>query len=212
MWLDFLYTNRVNIEIARKEKPQDAFPESTLPNTPECSHFFLQEPWKDFPNRPDHRSSFRADMILPLPKPIREALIYFDDDETEQAREKESQENKDCLVRLYLGENEGQNQEETFYDSLRNFPLRLNIVLDLELDAFSLSREMAITLSVVHWQAQVDGLNIEFVLGNAMATESDRRKPYTTAPSTATVAAWRSKSLDFTKRAIHLWVIDFDKV
>lgn len=150
-----MYTNRVNLAIAEaREKLQDAFPESTLPKTPECSNLFLpssEEYWSTtlerFPT--SHRSTgpvFQVDRILPLPKPIREALIslYFYGSETEQARAKESQENKDCLVRLYLGENEDQFQEETFYDSLRNFPLRLNMVLDLDLDAFPLSREMAI--------------------------------------------------------------------
>lgn len=88
--------------------------------------------------------------------------LDFDEDETEQAQAKESQENKDCLVMLDLGDNESQKQEETFYDSLRNFPLRLSMVLDLDLDAFSLSREMPIPLSVVHWRmAWINGLSWE---------------------------------------------------
>ena len=79
------------------------------------------------------------------------------------------------------------------------------MVLDLDLDAFSLSREMAIALAVIHWQAEVDGMDIEFVLGSAVATASDRRKPYTTAPRTPTFPAPREVyRLDFTKRAIHL--------
>lgn len=105
--------------------------------------------------------------------------LYFDEYETEQAQAKESQENKDCLLRLYLGDNESQKQEESFYDSLRNFPLRLNMVLDLDLDVFSLSREMPIPLSVAHWQAQVDGMDNGFVLGGAVAAALDRRRPYT---------------------------------
>lgn len=56
-------------------------------------------------------------------------------------------------------------------------------------------------------------MDIELVLGSAVATASDRRRPYTTAPSTAIIPAPREVyTLDFAKRAIQLWVIDFDKV
>lgn len=99
MWRDFLYTNRVNIAIAdTREILQDAFPDSTLPKAPMCPLIFLpsaNEYWSTalerFPK--SHRSAggaFQVDRILPLPRPIREALIaiYFDEDETQQARAK----------------------------------------------------------------------------------------------------------------------------
>ena len=79
------------------------------------------------------------------------------------------------------------------------------MVLDLNLDAFSRSREMPIALSIKHWQAQVDGMDTEFVLGSVVAAVSDRRRLYATAPRAATVPAPREVyPLDFTKRATHL--------
>lgn len=86
------------------------------------------------------------------------------------------------------------------------------MVLGLDLDAMALGREMAIALAVTHWKAQVDGMDSEYVLGSAMTTTSDRRRPYTTAPGATTIPAPRKvRLMEFTKRAIHMWVIDFDK-
>lgn len=110
--------------------------------------------------------------------PIREALIelYFDDNEEIHEKTKNDVNNKDCLVRIYLGENETPKQTTGCYDSLRNFPMRLNMVEDIRLDKFALGTEMAIALAVIHWQARIDGMDIEFVLGSAAATRYERRR------------------------------------
>jgi hypothetical protein len=228
MWKDFLLTNRVYTAITdTRDMLQDAFPEQTIPRTPRCSVFLLPDSrvyWdanlKHFPqsHRTRGAAAFQMDRILPLPQPIREALIelYFDDSEKTQEEAKNDAENRDCLIRLYLGDNETPKQAIDCYDSLRNFPLRLNMIEDLKLDKFALASEIAIALAVIHWQAQVDGMDIEFVLGSAAAATpfERRRKPYTgntlsedLPPPTEVV----HRPIYFTERTTHCWVLDFDK-
>jgi hypothetical protein len=42
-----------------------------------------------------------------------------------------SDKNKDCLVRVYLGERESTEQQSGIYDSLRNFELSIHIYMSL---------------------------------------------------------------------------------
>lgn len=221
MWKDFLLTNRVHNAIAdTREVLQDAFPETTIPKTPRCDEFYLpgqKQYWaanlKQFPM--SHReigAAFKVDRIPSLSKSIREALIakYFDESDEIQEEAKNDGENKHCLIRVYLGENETERQQSTCYDSLFNFPMRLNMIEDLDMDQFALATEMAIALAVIHWQAQVDGMDTEFVLGSA-AVETPRRA-YTIEPCISVLPPPEDvNQLDFTNRSVHLWVLDFDK-
>lgn len=223
MWNDFLLTNRMHNAITdTREVLQDAFPERTLPKTPQCSDFWLPES-KDywdanldrFPR--SHRetgAAFQVDRILPLSQPVREALIklYFDESDDIQEEAKNDVGNKHCLVRIYLGENETQGQISNCYDSLLNFPMRLNMIEDLGLDKGALAGEMAIALAIIHWEAKVDGMDVEFVLGSAAATVSERRRPYTVDESSdEQPAPFEVHALHFNHRSMHFWVLDFDK-
>lgn len=225
VWKDFILSNRVHTAIANtRDMLQDAFPEQTLPRSPQCSDFLLPDSkvyWdanlKHFPR--SHRArgaAIQMDRILPLPKQIREALIelYFNDSEAIQEQAKNDEENIDCLIRIYLGENETPKQAIGCYDSLRNFPMRLNMIEDLKLDKVTLATKIAIALAVIHWQAQVDGMDIEFVLGSAAATSPERRRASylgdilsTDLPPSTEV----HRPIYFNERPIHCWVLDFDK-
>ncbi|MCJ1244058.1 hypothetical protein MMC30_001255 [Trapelia coarctata] len=116
------------------------------------------------------------------------------------------EENKDCLVRAYLGEMETVEQQAGPYDSLRNFPLRLNMIEELGLEKDALAAEIAIGLAIIHWQAQADGMDAEFVFGSTSKKPLEELKGYTedTAPHEV-------RSTKFKRRPIHLWVLDFDK-
>lgn len=225
MWRDFLLTNRVHTAIAdTRNMLQDAFPNHTLPRSFGCSHFFLPtstsfwEPHLDrFPRSHRTRSAvFQMDRILPLPQPVREALIdlYFDENEEIQEEAKNDVDNKDCLIRIYLGEIETPKQASGCYDSLRNFPMRLNMIEDLKMDKFALATKMAIALAVIHWQAKIDGMDIEFVLGSAATTSFDSRRKFFTGSTLSedlpppTEVLW---PVYFTERKTHCWVLDFDK-
>ncbi len=212
LWKDFCLTNVIHYAIAdTRELVQTAFPKSTIPRTPHCTFFRLptspdywQTNLSKFPA--SHRKPgalFQVDRILPLPQLVRDALIsqYFDEEISEEA--KNDEDNQACLVRIYLGENETGNE---FYDSLRNFPMRLNMVEELDLDKESLADEMAIALAICHWQAQVDAMDAEFVLGSAQATPLERRGAYQLEDEPHDV-----DKLDFTTRSIHVWLLDFDK-
>ena len=226
MWNDFNLTNTVhNAMNDTREMLQDAFPNRTIPQTPQCLEFLLPDS-KDFWDETlgkipiSHRevgAAFVVDRILPLPEHIREALIelFFDEAQEAQQKAKMDQANKHCLVRIYLGERESETQAEAFYDSLQNFPLRLNMIEQIKLDKFSMAKEMAMSLAVLHWKAHVDAMDVEFVLGSTAETLPNRRKAYTAAsdPNGPLIPCEVKipHKLNFKHRSTHLWVLDFDK-
>lgn len=227
MWNDFLLTNTVyNAILDTRESLQDAFPSATIPKAPRCTTFYL--PTSDnywttnlskFPT--SHRkigAAFEVDRIPPVPQDIREILMDEFFDEKDMAAAKHDPDNADCLIRIYLGENETERQQCCGYDSLRNFPLRLNMLSSLSLDADQLATEMAITLATIHWQAQVDGMDIEFVLAaSSVLTIDDRRRAYvydydsTTLPPSPQEVRPPHYRTHFQSRFLHLYVLDFDK-
>lgn len=217
MWNDFRLTNAVyNAVRETRDMLQEAFEESTIPYTPRCHDFHLAESaawWnanlQRFPQ--DHRrpgAVFLVDRILPLPQEMREALIrlYFEDSEDGQEEAIKEEENQDCLVRVYLGEKETLKQQSESYDSLRNFPMRLNMIEELGLEKSALAVEMAVGLAIIHWQAQVDGMDTEFVLGSAAGKPPEEPKGYTRDTPPREVYA-----TNFKRRPIHMWMLDFDK-
>ena len=219
LWKDFCYTNKVYCAIADTQTAlQQAFPTLTIPRTPMCYDFHKvtdEEFWSTttislFPE--SHRTkqpTFAVDRILPLPERTRHSLIdtFFDESEEVQKEAKENAENKDCLVRLYLGEEETIEQQSTAYDSLRNFPMRLNMMEDLALETSELAAEMALGLAVVHWEACIDGMDMEFVLGSSAMGTMERPRPHVDV----SVEPYNHKTINFRRRAIHLWMLDFDK-
>ncbi|KAL8683126.1 MAG: hypothetical protein Q9224_006713 [Gallowayella concinna] len=208
LWNDFRLTNAVyNAFEEVRFSLRVTFPENTIPKVPFCSTFLTPKSLdlRRFPS--SHHEAGAAlfmDRILPLPQATREALIdtYFDPETRDEA--KNDQENQACLVRIYLGENESVDE---VYDSLRNFPLRLNMIEDLGLDVAALADEMAIALAVIHWQAQVDAMDAEFVLGSPCTTPEIRQAQEPAADE----EPHDVHTPDFPKRSVHMWVLDFDK-
>ena len=221
MWNDFKLTNIVhNATLDTQSLLQEVFAEMTIPRTPMCHEFRLPESttwWiANLPKFPrSHRKSgavFLVDRIPRLPQKAREALIrlYFDDSKEMQEEHMNNEENEHCLVRVYLGERETEAQQEDWYDSLRNFPLRLNMIEDLDLDHFSIASEMAIGLSIVHWQAQVDGMDMEFVFGSSATNREMEARGY--VPHTPPREIQQAHRLHVAKRRLtHLWMLDFDE-
>ena len=210
---DFILTNKVHKSAANIRRAlQENFRDLTLPNIPRCYEFhsaadenFWDAKINHFPE--GYRSKqplFSVEHISPLPTDGREALIelYFDDDEGSQREAKDDPDNKDCLVRLYLGERESLSQQSGAYDTLRNFPLRLNMIEDLDLEANHFAKEMALGLAVIHWQAQIDGMDMEFVLGSSTMSE---REPLMSANMKG------GNNFNSERRRISMWILDFDK-
>ena len=219
IWSDFCLTNRVHNAVNHVSRIiQEAFPESTIPRTPLCHDYhaiddetFWLANLQRFPSAYRNRQPlFTVDRILPLPQQTRTDLIeeYFNQDESIQQEAKDDEENKDCLVRIYLGERESVNQQSSgVYDTLRNFPLRLNMMQDLEIETSDLSTEMAIGLAIMHWQAQVDGMDVEFVLGSSATRDREQPQGYDDISAPPHIVS----GMKLKRRAVHVWILDFDK-
>ncbi|CAL8580588.1 hypothetical protein XPA_006310 [Xanthoria parietina] len=70
-----------------------------------------------------------------------------------------------------------------------------------------LADEMAIGLAVLHWKAGVDAMDMEFVLGSAGIT-TEKGLPRRPDPDEE---PYNITEPDSAQRAIHMWVLDFDK-
>ena len=218
IWGDFCLTNKVHNAVRDvRDVMHKAFPNSILPKTPLCHAYHTtsdDEFWAaNLPLFPeDHRTKqpiFMVDKILPLPRNIREDLfkLYFDQDETVQKEARENEENRHCLVRVYLGERTSHSHHSQEYDTLRNFPLRLDMMEELHLDVSQLATEMAIGLATLHWEACVDGMDTEFVIGSSATWDLERPRGYDNVDS----PPHNVKALNFKRRPLHLWMLDFDK-
>ena len=198
LWNDFNLTYQAHKSFTdTKEVLQDTFPQYTIPRVVSCLEFWPQDAhgyWDTNLQRypPSHQgagAAFSMDKLPSLPRTERERLIdkYFDEDAEVREAAKIDEFNQHCLVRVYLGENESGEQATEAYDSLENFPMRLNMVEDFLQDKRTLAAEMAIALAVIHWQAQIDAMDCEFVLASHPATTCGQ------------------------PRELKLWVLDFDK-
>lgn len=218
IWGDFCRTNKVHNAVRDvRELMHIAFPKSIIPKTPMCHSYhpisdneFWSANLQLFPET--HRTKqplFMVDKIFPLPREFREDLIklYFDQDEAVQKEARDDEENEHCLVRVYLGERYSHSHHSHEYDTLRNFPLRLDMMEELNLDIFQLAIEMAIGLAILHWQACVDGMDTEFVIGSSATWDTERPRAYDDVKS----PPHNVEAVDFKRRALHLWMLDFDK-
>ncbi|KAH7160455.1 zinc finger protein-domain-containing protein [Dactylonectria estremocensis] len=133
-----------------------------------------------------------TERILPLPEVTRQLLI-------------------DKYLRVYLGSLRGRSGGMFF--SLRNFKLHLNQLVDLRLDVTTMALSMGSALAIMHWAAQTDARDVEFVLGSI--TEP---LPTMSAAEAAALLpnSWTgppSDNLeDFHHRKTALWLLDFNQV
>ena len=155
-----------------------------------------------------------TERILPLPKIIREALIdlCFPPSLPTSLREeaKESPGNKACLARVYLGKRRDLGWRPSLFFTLQNFNLHLDQMEELDLDVRTFATEMADALAVMHWVAEIDADDVEFVLGNAPtrldAVIPDFKELVQMPGRTSTMG-----QANFEQRSIHLWVLDFNR-
>ena len=146
--------------------------------------------------------------ILPLPKVVRDALIdrYCPVQQRNVART--NPENRDCLIRIYLARRRGNTISSNENFSLRNFEADLSFADDLIAEKSHHAIAMAMSLACMHWEARVDGADVEFVLGTApedyplAANEIAKFPPRTNS-------AHIKNSL---RRVVQLWLLDFNQV
>lgn len=114
--------------------------------------------------------------------------------------------NRDCLIRVYLGVRRINYQYRPNF-SLRNFEADLSILDELQLEKAHHTQAMAICLAEMHWNVKIDAADVEFVLGSApeqltlKSAQLDILPPRTDSES----------SLNFRKRTVHLWLLDFNQ-
>ena len=154
-----------------------------------------------------------SERILPLPPSIRRALIELYCKPAIQQSALDSTGNKNCLVRLYLGRRRQSTRPGMFF-TLKNFKLHLDQMEQLNLDTESFAKEMAFSLAVLHWRVEVDGRDVEFVLGSepnssVNTTTPSSQKLQQIKPGTSTMP--QGSSLDFQHRTVNIWLLDFNQ-
>ncbi|KAF9693046.1 hypothetical protein EKO04_009323 [Ascochyta lentis] len=197
------------------------FPQLSVPRVPRVKDWARDEDMDSWWDLHGHRFTkaqdyddddkrghvFCVQRILPLPKSTREALVrkYFPAEDVALAVVEP--ENRDCLVRPYLGKCRSIRDVERPPLTLENYPLFLDQLIDIDVDVGQYAQEMALGLAVMHWRARLDGMDMEFVISSAT---SEGELP-SVVPDWRTSEAFVAASEDFKRRVTHLWVVDFDK-
>ena len=156
---------------------------------------FWSERLPKFPHDATHRyeacAALVSERIQPFAKAQRERLIDTYCAEDAKTKIKCSRPDEDCLVRPYLGRRT-HNQRPSRFFCLRNRPLNVDQMENIDLPVQEYARAMADALATVFWGAKVDANDVEFVLA-----------PTGTHPDSKT---WPSQTLgDHT-----MWILDFD--
>ena len=144
-----------------------------------------------------------TERIFPLPLPVRQSIV--DTLCPKAVRNSKAEfltkaENKDCLVRLYLGRRNDSRKIEARNVRLRNFPLHIDEMERLGIDPKIYAIPMAHALAILHWKAGVDANDVEFVLGSSPTTTS---RP--------TGQEGQAATQDFQHRTISIWLLDFNQ-
>jgi len=116
--------------------------------------------------------------IPPLPETFQGTLVDKYCPIELQGEVKYSSTNSDCLARVYLGRRRTAGAPLSRNFTLRNFNLCLDQMVELGLPVFDYARAMAECLAIAHWEALIDGYDIEFVLSDH--TESQAYAPHLT--------------------------------
>ena len=102
---------------------------------------------------------------------------------------------------------EGQSPVPAELFSLRNFEADLSTLDELQLEKAHHAQAMAICLAEMHWNVKIDAADVEFVLGSAP-------EQLTLKPAQLDILPPRTdseSSLNFRKRTVHLWLLDFNQ-
>ncbi|KAJ4172399.1 hypothetical protein NW754_002597 [Fusarium falciforme] len=118
----------------------------------------------------------------------------------------ESPLNRDCLARIYLGRRRSPHQPRQVNFSLRNFNLCLDQMMDLDLPVSSYASAIGEALAIIHWAANVDGYDAEFVLGSEASISS--QSPKTPSPQTILESSWAAT--EGRRKTTRIWVLDFN--
>ena len=153
-------------------------------------------------------------LISPLPVFTRQALIDQYCSSNLQTQARNDLNNRDCLVRLYLGIRRphgrpGLDEAKSRF-SLRNFEADLQVCSNLSIESAVHAKTMAIALAIMHWSVKCNAQDVEFVLGSPLPPAKmtlTRAEIENLPPFTSTEAA-----LKYKRRALQLWLLDSNQV
>lgn len=163
--------------------------------------------WNDnlglFPHGYQPCNMIHAQRISPVSEKARKLLIETYCPPQLVSEISSSETNRDCLLRPYLGRRRTQtttrrSRFQAF--SLRNYPLHVDQMEEIGLSTDTIigyARAMAEALAVMHWVAEVDGNDVEFVLA---------------APNDILDQDRRSRSWSDVFGEHQMWLLDFDLV
>ncbi|KAJ5130700.1 uncharacterized protein N7515_006739 [Penicillium bovifimosum] len=158
-----------------------------------------------------------TERILPLPKVARQALIdtYCPVSFRDVASSQDT--NRDCLARIYLGRRRPTGHPPPANFTLRNFNLCLDQMIELGLPVYDYARAIAEALATIHWSANVDAYDVEFVLGSEAETGYTHDISRSLGLTRKILAAMPSQtdleskiSVNFKRCVTRIWVLDFN--
>ncbi|KZL72872.1 hypothetical protein CT0861_06211 [Colletotrichum tofieldiae] len=207
------YIHRHVIQSLQSPRSANAI-KSPRVNLPQCEGLLSREDavaWSQIlPRLPRNYTSCNAlisEKIPPLPRHVRKLLAERLQLGTSPDEIADDAKNAHCLIRPYLGRRKhrdngtSRNRPRRFsFYSLRNIPLYVDQMEGLGFNLESYALAMADTLAFLHWSAQVDANDVEFVLAQS--------RQHATS-----VANAPSPGPDFHSTALgshSMWILDFD--
>jgi hypothetical protein len=159
---------------------------------------------------PDQGYGLVSQRIPPVPKSFRQHLVNTLCRNSLKLTSLRSEENADCLVRLYLGRRNNQSKRTQTELKLRNFPLHVNEMPLLGIDPAYIARVLARSLAVLHWMVQTDANDVEFVLG--AAPEHDMPVPTRILDQMQMDDILNLDSRDeLVAKDLRIWLLDFNQ-
>jgi hypothetical protein len=120
--------------------------------------------------------------------------------------------NRDCLVRIYLGEARKDRPYMNF--SLRNFALHWDQMTEVGVDARALAAAIGGTLSLMHFKVKTDVRDIEFVLGVAPASNRHQHRDMKRVGTSGDLSVgpeFPATQFEIFGFTVYLWVLDFNE-
>jgi hypothetical protein len=180
-----------------------AIPESGLPARVPASYDVIEanDSWWNanlhrFPNGTTACKAYMQERIPAVPHEIRDLLISRYCRPNGQAAIRASQENKDCLIRVYTGKRRLSDRLGPFFN-LRNYGLHIDQMDELGLDTSAIVRVLATALAYCYWRGRVDANDVEFVLAPA------------TPPAQVSTPTFRIGGI---AQELVVWMLDYDCV
>lgn len=140
-----------------------------------------------------------SDRIPPFPEAARDQIFKKYCPESGRVNIRKPELDHDCLIRPYLGQRrplDGRPRPER--PTLRNYPLYIDQMEELNLDTICYAKIMAETLAELYWRVKIDAADIEFVLAppreRCVNPEERRRR-----------SLW-----SWTLLGHVVWILDFD--